>query len=80
MGKPRPEELRQRVVEHVAVRNTRRSTEERFKVSAKFVNALVKLKAATGGLAAKPQGNGGESGKLSSLKDWVPARSARSGT
>jgi transposase len=74
MGKPHPVELRQRVVEHVAEGNTHRSTAERFKVSVKFVNDMVKLKAATGGVAAKPQGNGGGHGKLAGLKDWVAHR------
>jgi transposase len=74
MGKPHPVELRQRVVEHVAEGNTHRSTAARFKVSVKFVNDMVKLKASTGGLAAKPQGNGGGRGKLAGFKDWVARR------
>ena len=74
MGKPHPVEFRQRVVDHVAEGNTHRSTAERFKVSVKFVNDMVKRKAATGCLAAKPQGNGGGHGKLAGLKDWVARR------
>lgn len=74
MGKPHPVELRQRVVDHVAEGNTHRATAERFKVSVKFVNDMVKLKVATGGLAPKPQGNGGGHGKLSALKDWIAGR------
>jgi transposase len=74
MGKSHPVELRQRVVDHVAEGNTHRSTAARFKVSVKFVNDMVKLKAATGGLAPKAQGNGGGHGKLSALKDWVARR------
>jgi transposase len=35
---------------------------------------MVKLKAATGGLAPKVQGNGGGHGKLAGLKDWVARR------
>ena len=35
---------------------------------------MVKLKRATGGLGAKPQGNGGGHGKLAGLKDWVARR------
>jgi transposase len=76
MGKPHPVELRHRVVEHVAEGNTHRSTAARFKVSVKFVNDMVKLKAVTGGLAPKAQGNGGGRGKLSALKDWVARRIA----
>lgn len=76
MGKPHPLELRQRVVDHVAEGNTHRATAVRFRVSVKFVNDMVKLKKATGGLVPKAQGNGGGHGKLSSLKDWVARRIA----
>ncbi len=51
-----------------------RTVLRRFKVSVKFVNDMVKLKAATGGLAPKAQGNGGGHGKLAALKDWVARR------
>lgn len=74
MGKPHPIELRQRVVDHVAEGNTHRSTAERFRVSVKFVNDMVKLVTSTGGLAPKVQGNGGGHGKLAVLKDWVARR------
>jgi transposase len=74
MGRPHPIELRARVVDHVASGNTHRSTAARFKVSVKFVNDMVKLKAATGGLVPKAQGNGGGHGKLSALKDWIARR------
>lgn len=77
MGKPHPVELRQRVVDHVAEGNTHRATAARFKVSVKFVNDMVKLMKATGGLAPKAQGNGGGHGKLSALKDWVAHRIAQ---
>jgi len=63
-------------VDHVAEGNTHRSTAARFKVSVKFVNDMVKLKAATGGLLPKAQGNGGGHGKLSALKGWVARRIA----
>ena len=74
MGKPHPVELRERVVDHVAEGHTHRSTAARFKVSVKFVNDMVKLKATTGGLVPKAQGNGGGHGKLAGLKDWVARR------
>jgi transposase len=74
MGIPHPVELRRRVVDHVAEGNTHRSTAGRFKVPVTFVNGVVKLKAATGGLAPKPQGNGGGPGRLSALKDWIARR------
>jgi transposase len=74
MGKPHPIELRRRVVDHVAEGHTHRSTAERFRVSIKFVNDMVKLKASTGGLRPKAQGNGGGHGKLAPLKDWIARR------
>ena len=76
MGKPHPVELRQRVVDHVAEGNTHRSAAARFRVSVKFVNDMVRLVKATGGLAPKARGNGGGHGKLSHLKDWVARRIA----
>jgi transposase len=79
MGKPHPLELRRRVVDHVAEGNTHRSTGARFKVSVKFVNDMVKLQTTTGGLAPKPQGNGGGRGKLSGLKDWIARRIGETG-
>ena len=76
MGKAHPVELRQRAVDHVAEGNTHRSTAARFRVSVRFVNDMVKLMKATGGLVPKAQGNGGGHGKLSSMKDWVARRIA----
>jgi transposase len=76
MGKPHPVELRQRVVDHVAEGNTHRSTAARFRVSVRFVNDMVKLMKATGGLVPKVQGNGGGHGKLFPLKDWIGRRIA----
>ncbi len=76
MDKPPPIELRQRFVDHVAEGNTHRSTAARFKVSVRFVNDMVKLMKATGGLVPKAQGNGGGHGKLSSLKNWIARRIA----
>jgi transposase len=74
MGRPHPVELRQRVVDHMAEGNSHRSTADRFKVLVRFVNGMVKLQASTGGLAPKPQGNGGGRSKLSGLKDWIARR------
>ena len=74
MGKSHPVELLQRVVNHVVEGNTHRSTAARFKVSVKFVNDMVKLKAVTSGLTSKAQGNGGGHGKLPAPKDWVARR------
>lgn len=62
------------MVDHVAEGNTHRSAAARFKVSVRFVNDMVKLKAATVGLVPKAQGNGRGYGKLAGLKDWVARR------
>ena len=70
MGKPHPMELRQRVVAHVEAGNTHHSAAERFDVSVKFVNDMVRLKRKTGSLAPKRQGNPGI-GKLTPHEDWV---------
>ena len=74
MGKPLPMELRQRVVAFVEEGHTHRAAAARFRVSIKFVNDMVLLKAATGGLAAKPQGNGGGHGKLAGVVGWTERR------
>ena len=76
MGRPHPVDLRRRVVDHVAAGNTHRATAVRFRIPVRFVNDMVKLMKATGGLVPKAQGNGGGHGKLSSLKDRVARRIA----
>jgi transposase len=43
-------------------------------VSVRFVNDLVKVRAATGGLVPKAQGNCADHGKLSGLTGWVARR------
>ena len=53
MGKPHPLELRQRVVAHVEAGNTHTSAAERYAVSVKFVNDMVKLKRET--MVGKPK-------------------------
>ena len=79
MGKPHPLELRQRVVAFVDEGNSHREAARHFRTSPKFVNDMIKLRRATGGLVPKPQGNGGGCGKLSDLADWVLARLAEKG-
>ncbi len=74
MGKPHPFELRQRVVDHVAEGHTHRSTAAHFRVSAKFVNDIVKLHKETGSLDPKPQGREPGHGKLGPYKDWLLAQ------
>ena len=66
--------LRQRVVDFVEEGHTHRASAARFRVSIKFVNDMVLLKRATGGLDPKPQGNGGGHGKLAGVAGWIAGR------
>ena len=75
MGKPHPVELRERAVMLVALGNTHTEAARRLCVSIEFVNDMVRLKAETGSLAPKPQGNPGR-GKLTGFKAWVERRIA----
>lgn len=70
MGKPHPIELRDRVVAMVEEGHCHRAAARHFRVSPKFVNDMVKLKATTGSLEPKRQGNPGR-GKLSGYDPWV---------
>ena len=79
MGKPHPVELRQRVVADVEEGRSHRSAAARFRVSVKFVNAMVILKRETGALQPRRQGNGGGHGKLEAERGWIGARMARKG-
>ena len=74
MGKPHPIELRTRVVAFVDEGHSHREAARHFRVSPRFVNDMIKLRRETGGLAAKPQGNLGRTGKLRGLEGWVRAR------
>lgn len=76
MGRPNTLGLCRRVVDHVAEGNAHRSTAARLRVSVRFVNDMVKLNKATGGLVPKAPGNGGGHGKQSFLKDRVACRIA----
>ena len=78
MGKPHPVELRERVVAFVDDGNSHREAARHFRTSPKFVNDMIKLRRATGGLAPKRQGNPGR-GKLSGFADWARARLAEKG-
>ena len=73
MGKPHPMALRERVVGYVEAGHTHHAAAERFQVSVKFVNDMVRLKRETGSLAAKPQGNPGI-GKLTPYAGWMRDR------
>ena len=74
MGKSHPMALRERVVTFVEEGHSHRATAERFRVSVKFVNDMVILKRATGGLKPRAQGNGGGHGKLVAVQDWIIRR------
>jgi transposase len=78
MGKPHPLELRGRVVAFVDEGHSHREAARHFRVSPKFVNDMIKLRRATGGLRPKRQGNPG-CGKLTGLAGWVRARLAEKG-
>ncbi len=79
MGKPHPIELRERVVAFVDEGNGHREAARHFRVSAKFVNDMIKLRRETGGLVAKRQGNQGRVGKLNALNAWGRARLSERG-
>ena len=70
MGRCHPIELRERVVNYVEAGHSHRASADRFQVSVKFVNDMVKLKRETGSLSPKRQGNPGI-GKLSGCEDFV---------
>src|SRR6056297_2928727 len=74
MGKPHPIELRTRVVAYVDEGHGHRDAARHFRVSPKFVNELIKLRRETGSLAPRPQGIGGEHGKLTGVTGWSEAR------
>lgn len=79
MGKAHPIELRARVATFVDEGNGHRETARHFGVSPKFVHDLIKLRRETGSLEPRPQGNGGEHGKLAPVGDWIEARVAAKG-
>ena len=78
MGKAHPIELRERVVAFVDEGHSHREAARHFRVSPKFVNDMVKLRRATGGLSPKRQGNPGR-GKLNDVADWVRRRLSEKG-
>lgn len=79
MGKPHPIELRVRVVAFVEEGHSHREAARHFRVSPRFVNNLMKLKAETGSLAARRQGHGPGWGKLSPHADFVRERVQENG-
>jgi len=69
-------ELRRRVVDFVEEGHSYRKTAERFRISAGFVNDMVRLKWKTGSLEAGPQGTRGPGG-LSGVMEWARERMAK---
>jgi len=74
MGKPHPMALRERVAGFVDEGNSNREASRRFRVSPKFVNDLMKLRATTGSLEPRRQGHGPGGGKLADHAGFVRER------
>lgn len=79
MGKPHPIELRSRVVAFVEEGHSNREASRHFRVSPRFVNNLIKLKAETGSLKARQQGHGVGRGKLAAQAEFVRQRLQKNG-
>lgn len=79
MGKPHPMELRSRVFAFVSEGHSNREASRHFRVSPRFVNSLMLLKAQTGSLEARRQGHGVGKGKLAGHSDFVRERMAQNG-
>lgn len=79
MGKPYPIELRSRVVAFVEEGHSNREASRHFRVSPRFVNTLMTLKAETGSIAARRQGHGPGRGKLADHAAFVGERIAANG-
>ena len=79
MGKPHPIELRSRVVGFVEEGHSNREASRHFRVSPRFVNNLILLKAETGSLAARRQGHGEGGGKLAGHAGFVRQRMQENG-
>ncbi|SIT20061.1 hypothetical protein [Thalassospira sp. MCCC 1A01428] len=79
MGKPHPQELRERVFAFVQEGHSHRESARHSRVSPRFVNNMVLLYRRTGSLAAKRQGSGPGKAKLIAHKDWLEERLAENG-
>lgn len=79
MGKPLPMALRKRVAAFVDEGNSNREASRHFRVSPKFVNDLMNLRAATGSLEPRRQGHGPGGGKLADHADFVRRRMSEHG-
>lgn len=74
MGKPLPLALRERVAAFVDEGHSNREAARHFRVSPRFVNNLMKLRAETGSLEPRRQGHGPGGGKLADHAGFVRAR------
>lgn len=74
MGKPLAMELRVRVVAFVDEGNSNREASRHFRVSPRFVNNLMKLRAETGSVEPRRQGHGMGKGKLAPYAEFVRTR------
>ena len=79
MGKPLPLELRRRVAAYVDEGHGHREAARHFRVSPRFVNNLMKLRARTGSLAPRRQGHAPGVGKLAPHGEFVRQRLAEVG-
>jgi transposase len=79
MGKPHPLALRVRVIAFVEEGHSNREAARHFRVSPRFVNNLVKLKAATGSLQPRRQGHAPGGGKLAAHAAFVRSRLEEAG-
>lgn len=79
MGKPHPMALRERVAAFVDEGHSNREASRHFRVSPRFVNNLMKLRAETGSLEPRRQGHGPGGGKLADHADFVRRRIAENG-
>ena len=75
MGELHPIERRSRVIAFVEEGRGHRDAARHFRVSPRFVNDMVSLKRATGGLAPKVRGNHA-AGKLAPYSGWLRERLA----
>jgi transposase len=79
MGKSHPMALRERVAAFVDEGRSNREASRHFRVSPKFVNDLMKLRAETGSLEPRRQGHGPGGGKLADHAGFVRGRLEENG-
>lgn len=79
MGKPLAVELRVRVVAFVDEGHSNREASRHFRVSPRFVNNLMKLRAETGSIEPRRQGHGVGLGKLAAHAAFVRSQVEENG-